>query len=114
MDESQRNSVEMKSFTAAWFGIHKLTEECGELLQLLGKLGAYPNGLHPDGKGSVKDRLPEELADVLAAVNYFIVVNHLDQKAIGARSTNKLATFLHWGLTGVVHEIQDPAVQAPK
>ena len=43
-------------------GIAKLVEECGEVLQLLGKAMAFPDGEHPDKKGPLNERLPIELA----------------------------------------------------
>lgn len=84
-----------------WYGIYKLTEECGEVLQLLGKAGPFPEAPHPDGKGYIKDRIPDELADVLAAVNYFVIANKLDQEYILKRSNEKLHKFIHWGLDGI-------------
>ena len=54
-----------------WRGIHKLTEEIGELGQVIGKLGEFPSGNHPDGGPQLRQRLEEELADVEAAILYF-------------------------------------------
>ena len=87
--------------TQLWRGIHKVTEECGELLQVLGKLGPFPSGNHPDGKGDLKDRLEEELADLQAACAYFAVINGLDTEKMKARTNHKIARFNHWGLTGI-------------
>lgn len=85
-----------------WKGIHKLTEESGEVLQLLGKLGAFPEGPHPDGQGDLKERLEDELADLSAAASYFAETNELDLGKMQARSDEKLEKFRHWGLTGVI------------
>lgn len=86
-----------------WRGIGKLVEECGEVLQLLGKAVAFPTGDHPDGKGSVRERLPGELADLKAAIEYFERVNNLRIDTI--RQAAKVAKFERWGLTGV-HDLR--------
>ncbi len=86
-----------------WRGLDKLTEECGELLQLLGKAGAFPTGDHPDGKGPMGPRLLEELADVKAAIRIFEELNpelSVDTEH-DARFLDKLAKFRAWGLRGV-------------
>lgn len=82
-------------------GIHKLTEECGEVLQLLGKLGAFPQGEHPDGKGDLILRLEDELADLAAAIEYFTFVNKLNDNRIIERGCQKLKLFKEWGLSGI-------------
>jgi len=84
-----------------WRGIFKLTEECGEMLQVIGKLGPYPTAPHPDGKGDLKLRLEEEIADVKAAIAYVESENGLDTKAIMKRSAAKLERFIGWVLTGI-------------
>ena len=88
----------------SWYGIGKLIEECGEVQQLLGKAIAYPEGPHPDKRGSIIDRLPEELADLQAAINYVIITNNLDSDFINQRKRTKLDKFLSWGLSGIKHE----------
>ena len=84
-----------------WLGIHKLTEEAGELLQVLGKLNVFPNGDHPDDKGDLIFRLENEIADVQAAIQYLIDTNGLNKHKIGMRRHLKLKKFNQWGLTGV-------------
>ena len=86
-----------------WRGIGKLTEECGEVLQLLGKAIAFPSGDHPDGKGSIRERLPVELADLKAAIEYFERVNRLRIDTL--RQAEKVERFTEWGLTGV-HDLR--------
>lgn len=86
-----------------WCGIGKLTEECGEVLQLLGKALAFPVGVHPDGMGTVRDRLPLELADLKAAIAYFERANDLPD--LYARRAEKIGKFQKWGLPGV-HDMQ--------
>lgn len=89
----------------SWKGIHKLHEEMGELHQVLGKLGAYPTGQHPDGTDWRK-KLLEELADTQAVLSYFITTNLTisDSEQIANRANWKFAKFNEWGLTGVRHD----------
>jgi len=68
---------------------------------VLGKLGAYPDGDHPDGAGNLVDRLHDEIADVLAACTYFAQLNNLDLRYIANRKTKKEETYKKWVLTGV-------------
>jgi NTP pyrophosphatase (non-canonical NTP hydrolase) len=84
-----------------WLGIYKVLEECGELTTVLGKLGPYPDGNHPDGAGNLVDRMQDELADVIAASTYFAKKNGLDVAYINARVAKKLATYEEWVLTGI-------------
>lgn len=88
-----------------WQGIFKLIEEMGEVQQLLGKIGAYPDGHHPDRKGPLKERLQDELGDLLAAFEYFIEINDLDAIAITSHEEYKRELFKKWGgLQGVYYE----------
>jgi len=84
-----------------WQGIFKVLEECGELSTVLGKLGPYPDGNHPDGAGNLIDRLQDELGDVLAACTYFAQINNLDLEYIAKRKAKKEETYKGWILTGV-------------
>jgi hypothetical protein len=88
-----------------WRGIGKLVEECGEVLQLLGKAIAFPTGEHPDGNGSIRERLPFELADLKAAIEYLERSNNLRIDTI--RQSRKVSLFEKWGLTGV-HDLRRP------
>lgn len=83
----------------SFYGIHKLTEEAGELIQVLGKLGEFPDGSHPDGNGSLIVRLNEELTDLEAAIQYFRETNDLalDRN----RFLTKMKKFRQWGLKGI-------------
>lgn len=89
-----------------WRGIGKLVEECGEVLQLLGKAIAFPHGAHPDGQGPIRSRLPAELADLKAAIDYFESANDLRQDT--ERQAVKRGKFEKWGLTGV-HDLRAKA-----
>ena len=83
-------------------GIFKLTEECGELLTDIGKLAVFPDTPHPDGKGLMKPRIQDELADVLAAVAYFVEANNFDIGYIAKRRDHKLKKFREWELDGIL------------
>lgn len=78
-------------------GLTKLVEECGELVQIAAKRIAYPHiEDHPDGKGSIFIRLEDEIADVLAAIDFVVVMNELDFAAITMRREQKQKRFLEW------------------
>ena len=50
-------------------GLVKLTEECGELIQIASKKMTRMNDdVHWDGKGKISTRLENEIGDVLAAI----------------------------------------------
>ena len=87
--------------TEHWKGIFKLMEEMAELQQVLAKLAAFPDGRHPDiarGAPPLLDRLVDELADVDAALRYFLMVNEIRN---AAGSNRKLERFMEWDLPGV-------------
>ncbi|MCE9567938.1 MAG: hypothetical protein K8U57_38550 [Planctomycetes bacterium] len=84
-----------------WMGIGKLTEEAGEVLQLIGKLIPFPDGEHPDGKENLRDRLTMELYDLRAAIHYFMETNQLWSEEGEANYQEKLRKFNDWGLTGI-------------
>lgn len=78
-------------------GLTKLIEECGELAQIAAKKLAYfDTDAHPDGKGSMKRRLEEEIADVMAACDYVIDTFRLNITFIAERRNNKRRTFEQW------------------
>jgi len=77
-------------------GLAKLIEECGELIQVAGKLLAYPNGKHPDGAGCLHLRLEAELADVAAASSFVIGHYHLDEDHIESRTVAKFLQYAAW------------------
>lgn len=72
-----------------------MAEECGELLQVIGKIAAFPDGEHPDGTDIVA-RLHDELADVAAAGAFVIEANVMDRWAVERRSREKLRRFRGW------------------
>ena len=67
--------------------IPKLIEECGELLQVLGKREA--GGKPPKGQKNMTRALEAELADVLAAIDVVIERNDLDRDRIAKRRRMK-------------------------
>jgi NTP pyrophosphatase (non-canonical NTP hydrolase) len=77
-------------------GLAKLTEELGELGQVVGKLLAYPEGDHPDGGRPLRDRLEDETADVIAACMFVIESHKLDGSYVHERVEKKLARFRKW------------------
>jgi NTP pyrophosphatase (non-canonical NTP hydrolase) len=82
-------------------GLSKLTEECGELQQVIGKLLQYPmlqtnaDKLHPDGT-HLRSRLCDEIADVVAAIDFVIAKMQLDAGGIAERRRAKVNRFWHW------------------
>lgn len=80
---------------SVWPGLSKLIEECGEVLQVGGKLmGSAGDTAH--WSGDLSQMLVEELGDLLAAAGFFMDVNGLDVDAVLARSVKKRATFEKW------------------
>ncbi len=83
-----------------WPGISKLTEECGEVVQICGKLlGTGGNVDHWDGS-NLKTELEKEIADCYAAINFVIRHCGLDEQAIGARAAIKGRRFEQWHQLG--------------
>lgn len=83
--------------TMAHNGLSKLMEECGEVTQIAAKIQALPVGQydHWDGQ-DLKQRLTEEIADVVAACELVSRLHGLDKKSIHQRADKKLAQFLDW------------------
>jgi NTP pyrophosphatase (non-canonical NTP hydrolase) len=77
-------------------GLVKLAEECGELTQISMKILAYPVGKHPDGKGDLRTRLQDEMADVLAAIVIVTRKLGLNEEIMQERADAKLALFELW------------------
>lgn len=81
---------------APWPGLSKLVEEAGEVLQVAGKLigtGGAEN--HWDGT-NLRDRMHEEIGDLLAACQFVSDHNGLDATRIFARMQEKLALYEKW------------------
>jgi NTP pyrophosphatase (non-canonical NTP hydrolase) len=77
-------------------GLVKLVEECGELIQVAAKLIAYPDKQHPDNQGCLGLRIEDEIADVLAAIEFVRSKLSLSDHDIEMRVRTKLNTFSNW------------------
>jgi NTP pyrophosphatase (non-canonical NTP hydrolase) len=81
-----------------WPGLSKLVEEAGEVLQVCGKLmGTFGSSDHWDGS-DLKERLEQELGDLLAAIDFVLEANKevLNSVRIGERRREKLKLFRDW------------------
>lgn len=93
-----------------WKGLEKAAEECGELVVELMKLKAFPDGKHPGRRRSVILSTEEELADVLAIVEYFAERNKFDLTKIDKRKLLKKRKFAKWwGLVPSMKKKKAPA-----
>ena len=80
-----------------WVGLFKLTEEAGEVLQVIGKLHVKPNGDH--WSGDLVPMIEDELGDLLAAVAYVIDHNNLNFDKISERVHQKRQLYEKWILS---------------
>lgn len=80
-----------------WPGLSKLTEECGEVLQVIGKLMAtHGNAAHWDGT-DLRQRLLAELGDLAGAFEFVVgFLPAADLVAVRARAREKYALFQKW------------------
>lgn len=78
-------------------GLSKLIEECGEVQQVAGKIiGAGGMVKHWDGS-DLAQRLTEEMADVVAVIEYFVDSNpQISQFALQTRIREKHRLFHQW------------------
>ena len=77
-------------------GLSKLVEEAGEVQQVVGKIVGFGGfGRHWDGS-DLRERLVEEIGDVMAACVFVTEANGLDISAIQKRVEEKLNTFRRW------------------
>lgn len=80
-------------------GIEKLKEECAELITVLAKLSAYPDGNHPaySKDFTIFDHLQGEMGDVYAALDFFIEEsNVVDDAVVTQRRAYKTERFRKW------------------
>lgn len=78
-----------------WNGISKLDEEAGEVVQVIGKLmGTGGERMHWDGS-DLRQRLIEEIGDVLAACEFVAITNDLETD-VEIRRDAKLKLFFKW------------------
>lgn len=79
-----------------WPGLAKLAEECGEVIQVIGKIiAANGETAHWDGT-DLLERLEDEIADMRAAAAFLIRHNDLDAGRVTNRTADKLVTFDGW------------------
>lgn len=77
-------------------GFSKLMEEIGEVGQVVGKIiGLGHMGAHWDGQ-YLRDELHKELGDLLGAVDFLVLHNQLDKRAIEHRRDKKRNRFAQW------------------
>lgn len=87
-------------------GLAKITEEAGELLEVLGKIQAsegeftYPWPEEDGTHRNLKQEAEDECADVIAAVTFFAERNGLNQNAMIERAERKIALYYEWRLDG--------------
>ncbi|HYW04623.1 MAG TPA: hypothetical protein VFA86_11855 [Gammaproteobacteria bacterium] len=74
-------------------GLAKLVEECGELQQVAGKALVRMGRESARPAGSLRTRLEEEMADMLAAADFVAETLALDQQGIRTRRDAKLDKF---------------------
>ena len=76
-------------------GLNKLAEECGELVQIACKKASLEGqGLEPEI--DIDKRLQEEIADVLAAIDFVCFEFALDTISIVKRKDFKFQKFMQW------------------
>lgn len=79
-----------------WNGLSKLIEECGEVVQVGGKIIATGGNFeHWDGT-NLRQRIVEEMGDVHAAIRFLIEQNDINISEIVTRSDAKLKLFRKW------------------
>jgi NTP pyrophosphatase (non-canonical NTP hydrolase) len=80
-----------------WPGLAKLVEECGEVVQVVGKL-MMTHGNPGHWSGDLRSQLVEEIGDVKAAIE-FVEAHCLtveEREALTTRKYEKLVKFLNW------------------
>lgn len=75
-------------------GISKLSEECAELITVISKM--WGSGGTQHWQGDLKPQLEDEIADVLAAIDFVSTYCDLDRLKIQVRSGKKLLIFKEW------------------
>lgn len=96
------NSGDFSIGSKVWPGMSKLIEEMGELGQVLGKLmGTGGEAKHWDGS-NLRERVIEELADVYAAIRFFVANNLTEEEgaALSKRVVEKRRLFEEWHAGG--------------
>lgn len=83
--------------STVWPGLAKLIEECGEKLQIVGKL-MQRGGRTDHWSGDLKPMAEDEIGDMIAAAQTFVELNadRLDVAKIERRIAMKRETFRGW------------------
>lgn len=79
-----------------WPGTAKLAEECGEVVQVIGKLVATGGRTDHWSGLTLRAALVEEMGDVLAAIRFICDTNGIPADAVNQRAEMKLALFKDW------------------
>ena len=79
-----------------WPGLGKLVEEAAEVTQVAARLIGAPNAAPHLAEAVLRDRLEEELGDLMAAAAFVAEANGLDERKIAARRAEKLSLFTRW------------------
>lgn len=82
-----------------WPGLSKLVEECGEVLQVVGKIIATRGDTkHWDGGPPLDERLLDEMADLMAAIQFVSTHNFTRSQVfeLHKRATVKFDRFMRW------------------
>jgi hypothetical protein len=101
------------AFGSEWSGIAKLSEECGELVTVIGKLMAT-DGDPRHWQGDLRARLEDELADVGAAIAHVLHHCPLNLANVGDRSRVKRGLFSKWHDDGLRYRDETAAMWAGK
>lgn len=92
-----------------WPGLSKLIEECGEVLQVGGKLMGTGGAVqHWDGT-NLRERLQDELGDAIAAIDFIVAHNDLDAGVIALRAEHKRGLFERWHTAEPPLPAQEPS-----
>jgi NTP pyrophosphatase (non-canonical NTP hydrolase) len=81
-----------------WPGLAKLMEECGEVVQVGGKLQGTGGAIHHWDGTNLKERLEDEMGDAQGAMMFVIAHCNLDGQRINRRAIAKLTQFDEWHL----------------
>lgn len=77
-------------------GLAKLIEECGEVIQIGGKVLQVGSIDEKHWSGVLRTMMEDEIADLQAAIEFVIAQNRLNKIKIGVRRARKLKQFNEW------------------
>lgn len=82
---------------SVWPGLAKLNEECGEVLQVIGKIMMVHGGEN-HWSGNLREMLCDEIADLAAAIEFvkLYAVHQDEADLIEQRAREKLEKFINW------------------